>query len=195
MCGCGVADTDTDGDGTPDCNDACPNDPTKVAGVCGCGGADGPRGCKQAVLADLTALRASISNRKDKATLADAIDHLTKSVSSDRWIDASHPKSGAKGEGVFNEEKPVVMDLRDLRMSNGSGIAPTLMQAYIDRLLAADRVIATIAISDAVARHGNAGKISMANTDLGKGDVEAGKDHPDKAIDQYKNAWKDAGAA
>lgn len=28
ICGCGVPDTDSDGDGTPDCNDACPNDST-----------------------------------------------------------------------------------------------------------------------------------------------------------------------
>ena len=30
--------TDTDNDGTPDCSDACPNDPNKIAaGTCGCG--------------------------------------------------------------------------------------------------------------------------------------------------------------
>ena len=41
VCGCGVADTDSDNDGTPDCHDACPNDPNKTApGTCGCGVAD-----------------------------------------------------------------------------------------------------------------------------------------------------------
>lgn len=36
-----VVDTDSDNDGTPDCNDACPNDPNKInPGICGCGVAD-----------------------------------------------------------------------------------------------------------------------------------------------------------
>ena len=38
VCGCGVPDVDSDGDGLLDCEDGCPNDPTKVApGACGCG--------------------------------------------------------------------------------------------------------------------------------------------------------------
>lgn len=42
LCGCGVADVDSDGDETPDCFDACPEDPTKRSrGLCGCGHAGG----------------------------------------------------------------------------------------------------------------------------------------------------------
>jgi len=38
LCGCALADTDSDNDGTPNCGDACPDDPLKqVAGLCGCG--------------------------------------------------------------------------------------------------------------------------------------------------------------
>lgn len=40
-CGCDASDTDTDGDGTPDCIDACPDDPDKSSeGSCGCHVAD-----------------------------------------------------------------------------------------------------------------------------------------------------------
>jgi len=36
-----VQTTDSDHDGTPDCHDACPNDPNKIVpGACGCGVAD-----------------------------------------------------------------------------------------------------------------------------------------------------------
>lgn len=34
VCGCGIPDTDSDADGTPDCNDGCPNDPSRITG-CG----------------------------------------------------------------------------------------------------------------------------------------------------------------
>jgi hypothetical protein len=41
VCGCGVVDDDGDADGTPDCNDLCPSDPSKVdPGSCGCGAPD-----------------------------------------------------------------------------------------------------------------------------------------------------------
>jgi hypothetical protein len=146
-------------------------------------------------LDSLNELYATLTDKEDKSKLSDAIEHLQKSLKADRWLDASHLKPGAKGEGVFNEEKASVNKLKELRNNNDSGLSATLMQSYIDQLLAADRLLAEIAISDAIARGGNVGKIKTANDELIKGDVEKGKDHPDKAIDHYKNAWKNAVAA
>ena len=41
VCGCGVPDVDTDRDGTLSCQEACPNDATKLTpGVSGCGVSD-----------------------------------------------------------------------------------------------------------------------------------------------------------
>ncbi len=42
VCGCNFLDVDSDLDGMPDCNDACDNDPLKIAdaGICGCGSPD-----------------------------------------------------------------------------------------------------------------------------------------------------------
>jgi hypothetical protein len=157
----------------------------------------GPNGVKAGILTDLRSLLQSgkVTYSGDRTKLQDAINHMTKSLEVDRWLDASHPKPGSKGESVFNEEKAAVIKLKELRDGNKSGIAPAVFQGFIDRIVANDRLLAEIAISDAIVRHGNAGKIKTAKDELTKGDVEAGKDHPDKAIDHYKNAWKNAIAA
>lgn len=154
-----------------------------------------PNAMKQQVLDAAVALLATLTDKEDRSKLSYAIEHLQKSLSADRWLDALHPKPGSKGEGVFNEEKPAVLKFRELRNSNDSGLTVAQMQGYIDALLATDRLLAEIAIAEAEARGGNAGKIATAREELIKGDAEAGKDHPDKAIDKYKNAWKNAVAA
>ena len=89
----------------------------------------------------------------------------------------------------------MVNDLKALRISNHSGISPSVLQGYINSLVGADRLLATIAINEAMARSGNAAKITSAQSERSKGDVDAANDRPDKAIDHYKNSWKYAVAA
>lgn len=67
VCGCSTPDTDSDSDGTPNCNDACPNDGNKIAaGVCGCGKADvdtdkdGALDCQDSCPTDATKTAAGI---------------------------------------------------------------------------------------------------------------------------------------
>jgi hypothetical protein len=145
---------------------------------------------------EIIALLATITDGGDRSKLQDAINHLNKSIAVANWVDDSHPTPGSKGEAVFNEEEKTVNDLKALRNNNHSGILAATLQDYIDRLVGADRQIAEIAIAEAIANPPyNAGKISTANSELSKGDVEAARDHPDKAIDHYKNAWKNAIAA
>jgi parallel beta-helix repeat protein len=160
-----------------------------------CTGGLPPRQIKIQVGGELMALLGTITDGGDRSKLQDAINHLNKSIAVANWVDDSHPKPGSKGEAVFNEEEKTVNDLKALRNNNHSGIPAATLQGYIDLLVAADRQIAQIAIAEAIARGGNAGKISTANSELIKGDVEAARDHPDKAIDHYKNAWKNAIAA
>ena len=52
-----------------------------------------------------------------------------------------------------------------------------------------------ISINDAVAKNGNAAKISAARAYLSKGDTDVAAGKPAYAIDDYKNAWKSATAA
>jgi hypothetical protein len=53
----------------------------------------------------------------------------------------------------------------------------------------------TIAINEAIARNGNAGKISSANSRVSQGDADAAADKPTNAIDDYKRAFSDATSA
>jgi len=181
----GVTITATDTGGN--ISDPCPVEVTVLA----------PNGVKAGILTDLRSLLQSgkVTYSGDRTKLQDAINHMTKSLEANRWSDVLHPKPGSKGESVFNEEKAAVIKLKELRDGNKSGILPAVFQAYIDRIVANDRLLAEIAIAEAKARTGNAGKIATAEAELIKGDVEAGKDHFDKAIDHYKNAWKNAIAA
>jgi hypothetical protein len=149
-----------------------------------------PRGTKIQVRDELVALLATVTDGTDRKKLQNVIGHLNKSLDPTRWIDDSHPKPGSKGEGVFNEEKATMSDLKSLRTSNKSGIPAATVQGYIDRLVGADRNLAVIAINEAIARSGNPSKIASAQSELSKGDTDAANDKPNYAIDHYKNAWK-----
>jgi predicted outer membrane repeat protein len=150
---------------------------------------------KQQILAELQNLLATLTNKDDQKKLEEAIKHLEKSVKLDGWEDGWHPKPGGKGEGVFNEESETAKKLQELRDKNKGGLPEAQIQDYIDRLLAVDRAIAERAIDEAKTDEGKAKKIESAEKELLKGDAEAAKDKPDKAIDHYKNAWKNALAA
>jgi len=157
--------------------------------------ASGPRVLKAQIRDALAAMVPTLSYAGDRTKLQGVVAHLNTSLEASRWIDDSHVTKGAQGEGVFNEEKAAVIDLKALRTGNKSGVAPAVFQSFIDRLVAIDRELAATAINDAVARRGSAAKIKTAGTELTNGDVDASKDYPDKAIDHYKNAWKNAVAA
>ena len=64
------------------------------------------------------------------------------------------------------------------------------MQGFIDRLVSADKLLASTAISDAAG--GNAKKIDKANEELGKGDARILDGKFTDAIEHYRNAWKQA---
>ena len=81
-----------------------------------------PRAAKTAIRDDLVIFLASISNNSDRNKIQDAIDHLNKSLTADKWIDDSIPSwAPRKGEDVFKEEKAAVAPLKSLRNSNNSG--------------------------------------------------------------------------
>ena len=65
----------------------------------------------------------------------------------------------------------------------------------INRLVQIDRALAVIEIQYAETHNGNASKLNSARTYLAKGDTDAAAGKPTSAIDDYKNAWKNAVAA
>ena len=150
-----------------------------------------PYRTKQKVRDDLVALRATVTDKQDGKKLDEAIDHLNKSLDPSLWNDNYHPKPKG-GEKVFNEEKDTVNKLRELMKDKHSTIPDATLQGFINRIVAADRRLAQVAINDAIGRGGDPKKIAKANEELAKGDSDNTDGKPDNAIEHYRNAWDQA---
>jgi hypothetical protein len=90
---------------------------------------------------------------------------------------------------VFEEQEEAVEELLELIHDRHSTVPDNVLQDLINRLKQADRVLALVAISDAIARNGDRHDIREANRELERGD-NARK--PDEAIEHYGDAWKSA---
>ncbi len=119
------------------------------------------------------------------------IKHIQKSLDDKYWEDDSHLTK--KGKKVFEEEEKAVKELMKIEKKDSS-VSPA-----IGFLVEADRLLAQIAIDDAVAAGGDAKKIAKAEKEIAKAekeiaiaqkDIDKGK--YDKAIDHYRKAWEHA---
>jgi hypothetical protein len=150
----------------------------------------GPQTIKQRVLQDLTTLSETVADKKDGKKLDEAIKHLTKSLDPELWISETrlNPKQGEK---VFSEEKDAVVKLVELIKDKKSAFFESAtLQGFVDRLVSADRLLASGAINDAAG--GDVKKIAQANDELGKGDARVADNHFTDAIEHYRNAWEHA---
>jgi hypothetical protein len=147
-----------------------------------------PRKVMQDVLAQLIALRATVTNHHDREELADAIEELTGSLDARFWLDDSHLRTN-NGDRVFHEEKDGIHELLELIRDRHSTIPDAVLQGFIDRLVQADRVLALIAIKEAVARHGDSRDLARANAAIADGDSDAAAGRPNTAVGNYREAW------
>jgi hypothetical protein len=141
---------------------------------------------KQDVLAQANTLLAA-AGKQDSEKLKQVVKSLNDSLDSSLWVDGNHvdPKHGNQ---VFDKEKQAVQKLVELL--NKSSIPAATLQSMIDTLEHADRILAELAVSDAVAAGGDAKKIAAAQDEPAKAATElAGGNFP-QAIDHYKNAWQ-----
>ena len=150
-----------------------------------------PLETKRNVLGQLIALRATVTDQQDGKKLDDAINQLRQSVDPNLWANSSHPNE-KDVETVFNDEKDTVHKLLDLIKNKHSTIPDANLQAFIDRITQADRVLALVAINDAISRGGDSKEIDGANKELAKGEEQLANGKPEDAIEHYKNAWKQA---
>jgi hypothetical protein len=150
-----------------------------------------PLEAKQDVLGQLIALRATVTDQQDGKRLDAAIDQLRQSVDPSLWANSSHPNE-KDVETVFNDEKDTVHKLLDLIKNKHSMISDASLQAFVDRITRADRVLALVAINDAISRNGDSKKIDGANNELAKSDDQLANGKPDDAIEHYKNGLKQA---
>src|SRR5262249_47779892 len=123
--------------------------------------------------------------------LGEAIEHLTESLEPDLWIDQTHLR-GEDGEEVFGEEKDAVNELRDLIEEKKSPIPNATLQGFIDRMVKSDRLLALVAINEAIAAHGDQKAIDSAQAELGKGDSDVAAGKYDSGIEHYRQAWRQA---
>jgi hypothetical protein len=142
-------------------------------------------------LNQLIALRDATTDRYDGLRLDQATDHLGKSTDSSLWINPAHPQPSG-GAKIFSEEKDAVIKLDDLVGDKHSTIPDAVLQGFIDQLVQADRVLAFVAITDALAAQADAKKIAEASKELANGDSEAASGKLESAIEHYRNAWSQA---
>ena len=152
------------------------------------------RSAKENLLTELIALRASGTDQDDGRKLDEAVAHLTESLAAELWVDETHLER-KHGEKVFREEKETVKKLCDLIENKKSIIPDALLQRFIDQMFRIDRLLASLAIQEAIAAGVSGKKIEQAQKHLARGDAEAGDDRCANGIDDYRNAWKRAAYA
>jgi hypothetical protein len=149
----------------------------------------GPFGVKKSVLDQLSALLGSAGDKGVRKELTEAITEISETLIPSLWVDQTHlqPK---KGEAVFKEDKEVVKELSELANDKHNGIPNLRLQ--IAKLAKADRLLATIAISDAVNKGGKVKEINDANKALAKSDNSIVREKYEDAFEHLGGAWKEA---
>jgi hypothetical protein len=148
----------------------------------------GPLGVKHDVLNDLTALRATVTDKNDGHELDDAINYLSDSVNPTLWLDQTHlgPKHGQR---VFQDEEQSVHELAELLKHNSSSIPAPTLQGFIDRIVKSDRLLALIAINEGTASGVNPKRIAEAQSHFNKADLYASQGNFTQAVHEYREAW------
>ncbi len=123
-------------------------------------------------------------------TLRDAIHRLNDSLRSANWVDGNHLQT-IRGSRVFADDAEAVQDLQSALKSRRPPFPVTTLPGLISQLVAADRLLAVVAISDATTAGGDTRQLAQARSELAKGDALA-TSRPDAAVDHYGNAWQDA---
>jgi hypothetical protein len=147
-------------------------------------------GKKKGVLREMMDLRATVKDKHDAHELDEAIEELEDSLEPGLWVDETH-LNPRHGEKVFHEEKESVQELLELIRDKKSRIPDAVLQSYIDRMVAVDRLLAEVAIGEAMKSGRNSKKLIEARKELQKGDMELAEGEPEEAIEHYSHAWKD----
>jgi len=144
------------------------------------------RGFKSSALGDLLGVGTTGIKDTDKR-LADAIAKVQSSLDRPNWTDDNRI-DGKQAEKIFTDERAAVNSLMGIK-----GTMPAGAQQAIMDLLAADRIIAQVAISDAVG--GDPKKLAAAAEEMNKAQDAINKGDFNVAIDHFMNAWKKANGA
>jgi FtsP/CotA-like multicopper oxidase with cupredoxin domain len=148
---------------------------------------------KQDVLAQATTLLAGATAKADADRLSTVVSNVTDSLTPANWVDGNHINSPPPaGNQVFVDERNAVRALMNEMNDPNSVISDPTLQALVDNLVFADKILAQVAIADAIAGGGSAPKIASAQSEMSTAAGLVSSGQFDAAIDHYKNAWNKA---
>jgi hypothetical protein len=142
----------------------------------------------QSALAQATALLAG-ARHSDQDRLKDVVRELTAALAPSLWDDGNHVDS-RRGNQVFDKHRDAVDTLMDLQR-HGS-LSDSALQGIIDTVVHADRVLAEVAVADAIAAGGDRRMIADAQEQLARAARDVARGRFDSAIGHYEKAWEDA---
>ena len=142
----------------------------------------------QSAVAQATALLAG-ARHSDQDRLKDVIRELTAALAPSLWDDGNHVDS-RHGDQVFEKHQDAVDTLMDLQR-HGS-LSDSALQGIVDTVVHADRVLAEVAVADAIAAGGNRHAIADAQQQLARAARDVARGRFDSAIGRYEKAWEDA---
>ncbi|MCX6924303.1 MAG: HYR domain-containing protein, partial [Verrucomicrobia bacterium] len=148
----------------------------------------GAQGVKSNVLAQLIALRGSLSDPRGLGALGEAIGYLSRSLEGEMWLDQTH-LAKRLGARVFQDDRAAVQVLGELlgNRHRGGSSYPTL-PGLIERILKADRLLAVVAIQEASGADG--WRLDQARYAVAQGDQDAGNASYAVALQHYLDAWQ-----
>ena len=141
---------------------------------------------KESLRDELVALRPSVTDRKDRRQLNAAIRHLNRALAPKLWEDEMH-LNGRRGERVFHQERLAAGWL--CRLLQRRIPLPFVPHNYPTE---ADRLVAIVAIEDAIAAGASDERIQEAQSFLARGDAEAMDARCSNGIEEYRRAWRRA---
>jgi hypothetical protein len=154
----------------------------------------GARGVLSNVVAELAALRETETEGKQQRRLDDALGQLREALESGLFRDETHLVRPAGGR-VFRQHRRAINDLRRWMRREDDSALRELAQNFIDRLVRSDRLLAAIAIQEAIEADGIQTRILAAQIGLAKGDLAELRERYERATADYRSAWLRAGRA
>jgi hypothetical protein len=137
----------------------------------------------------LKAIRAKASDRETRWRLDAAIAHLTSSLSGELWIDELRLQR-KHGDRVFQQGLSAVRNLCQLARTGRSSLSQGVLQDFVDRMVQADRLLAVVAIEDAISAGVRPQKIEQAERWIARGDADAADEFCRGGLQEYRQAWK-----
>ncbi len=169
------------------------------------GNSDNPNELKHTAIQTLEGQAVEPTNPWQDDRIRQAIEHIENSLEPDLW--ETDWKLTSKGKQVFDEEKAAVEELMNIlnEPTSDQAVNHRALEA-IGYLTAADRILASTAVEQAIARAHGAGcyttdsyhtkcqrllyKIAEAQKEIARAEEKIEAAQYDEAIDHYKTAWQ-----